>query len=128
MTHGRRHDPEHVLEVVDPWARGFLAELRAAPGLWRGRLVWSGRAGDDQAAEVDRGLSRFERAAQRSLFWNHGHAASSGARIRPETSLMVAWGPPRLEDGHRTRMLTARVMTREAGRAFYAERARPAKR
>lgn len=106
----------------DTWARELLEVLRADPWEWHGRTIIGGHLGDHGRWR----LSDQERAVQRSLYWNINHAASSGALIRPSWSLAVAWGPPLTvtltgpHHGARSRLLSARVMPRSAGRRFYA--------
>lgn len=103
----------------DTWARELLEVLRADPWEWHGRTI----IGEDLGDHGRWHLSDQERAVQRSLFWCNTHAASSGALIRPSWSLTVAWSAPRTRPT-RSRLLTARVMPRQAGRAFYAEQRR----
>lgn len=97
----------------DPWARAFLDQLKDDPGRWRGRMVLSGPA---PGAEDEGGLVRYERAAQRSLYWCLGHAASSGLRIRRAWSLQVAWGTPSTTEAGRSRLIGARVTPIAQGR------------
>lgn len=115
MPPGRRQDRPELLAEFDPWARELLEVLEADPWHWHGRRVLGD---EDQALGAE--LTERERCAQRCLYWNTSHAASSGARIRPSWSLMVGWGPPRYDGrGIRSRVITARVVPREAGRAHY---------
>jgi hypothetical protein len=100
----------------DQWARELLGVLTGDPWQWHGRAVLGADRGDHGPAR----LSDTERAVQRSLYWNLSHAASSGALIRPSWSLQVAWSPPATGANARRRMLSARVVPREAGRRFYA--------
>jgi hypothetical protein len=97
----------------DPWARAFLDQLKSDPGQWHGRQVASGPAPGD---EDQGGLVRYERAAQRSLYWCLGHAASSGLQIRRAWSLQVAWAAPRLTLAGRVRLVGARVTPVSQGR------------
>lgn len=111
-----RRDPE-LQEAYDGWARELLDVLRADPWEWHGRTVTT-PAG--HLATDDGGLTRWERAAQRSLYWCLGHAASSGLKTRPDWSLQVAWGPPVAvtlagQLGDRARLLSARVTPKAAG-------------
>jgi hypothetical protein len=119
MPRGRRQDPAQLLAEFDPWARQLLAQLRADPWHWHARRVETGLEDQDHDGGQ---LTVRERCAQRCLYWNLKHAPSSGAVIRPAWSLMVGWGPPRYDDhGRRSRMITARVVPREAGRDHYAK-------
>lgn len=109
----RRRDAE-LQERYDLWARELLDVLKGDPWNWHARYVIS--AGELLATD-SKGLSRAERAAQRALYWNLSHAASSGLRIRSEWSLQVAWSEPRRPDtGIRHRQLSARVTPKDAGR------------
>lgn len=112
-----RRDPLSVR--YDTWAREVLEVLKADPWNWHGRTIATppGEQAEDRA-----GLTAHERAAQRSLWWNLGHAASSGLRIRAEWSLQVCWAEPTYgPDGEqrilleRRRLLTARVTPKQAG-------------
>lgn len=116
MPLGRR-DPE-LQAAYDGWAREFLDVLKADPWLWHGRTVTTPAA---QLATDPGGLTRWERAAQRSLWYCLGHAATSGLKTRPAWSLQVAWGPPYAVTLHpsphaRARLLSARVTPKDAGR------------
>ena len=125
----RRRDAA-LQERFDPWARELLEVLKADPWNWHARAV------DTPAASMllgtdDGGLSRYERAAQRSLWWNLGHAPSSGLRTRPEWSLQVAWGPAVYLEAPpgrllrpRRRVLTARVTPKQAGQRSVLVRGR----
>jgi hypothetical protein len=104
-------DPDSV--TYDPWARRLLAELAADPWEWHGRAVDGAQAGDHGPDH----LTDTQRSVQRSLYWCLEHAASSGALIRPRWSLHLAWGPPA-----RRRLLSARVVPKAAGRAWYADK------
>jgi hypothetical protein len=114
-----RRDPLSVR--YDDWARQLLEQLKADPWEWHGRTVTTP---PDPPLATDRGgLTRHERAAQRSLWWCLSHAASSGLRIRPDWSLQVSWGEPRYTPAgprpgmlKRARLLTARVTPKQAGR------------
>ncbi|HEV2241808.1 MAG TPA: hypothetical protein VGR98_12260 [Streptosporangiaceae bacterium] len=112
-----RRDPLSVR--YDTWARAFLEVLKADPWNWHGRWIASGTV-DPGGLE----LTHNERAAQRSLWWNLGHAASSGLRIRPEWSLQVTWGRPIAPMLLRQRLLTARVTPKEAGQRSVLVRGR----
>jgi hypothetical protein len=105
-----RRDPLSVR--YDQWARLVLAQLKRDPWAWQARL-FTGPAGPVDSG----GLTHSERAATRSLYWCLNHAASSGARIRPEWSLQVAWGHELTRaDGVRCRELRARLTPRDSGR------------
>jgi hypothetical protein len=126
-TGSLRRDPLSL--GYDSWARQLLEVLKADPWNWHGRTVTSPPAGPGGQVLDDAGLSRAERAAQRSLYWNLSHAASSGLRIRPEWSLQVTWGEAvHRPAGHmlseRARLLTARVTPRDAGRRSVRVRGR----
>lgn len=99
----------------DPWSRRLLAELEDDPWEWHGRAV----TGEQSGAHGQDLLTDTERAVQRSLYWCLEHAPSSGALIRPRWSLQVAWGPRGRAGG---RLLSARVMPKRDGRAYYAGR------
>jgi hypothetical protein len=109
-TGGLQRDP--LSRHYDGWARLVLRQLQAGPWEWHTRWVYGPPGPADRG-----GLTHPERAAQRSLWWCLGHAASSGIRIRPEWSLQVAWGEPeQLGSGLRRRPLRARLTPRDAGR------------
>jgi hypothetical protein len=124
-----RRDPLSVR--YDSWARGFLEVLKADPWNWHGRTITTPR-GDELLGEDRGGLTIHERAAQRSLWWCLGHAASSGLRTRPDWSLQASWGPPAYPEAGpgrifrtRHRLLTARVTPKSAGRRSVLVRGRP---
>lgn len=114
MTNTRgslRRDPLSIQH--DTWAREVLGVLKADPWNWHARYVIS----VSPWAEDRGGLTHEERAAQRSLYWNLCHAASSGLRIRAEWSLQIAWAQPRQPSSiARHRQLSARVTPKDAGR------------
>lgn len=125
---GLQRDPLSVR--YDPWARELLGVLKADPWSWHGRTVET--SAGNMLLGTDKGkLSRDERAAQRSLYWNLNHAASSGLRIRAAWSLQVAWGQPvwtTVDPGRilrpRARLLSARVTPKDAGRRSVLVRGR----
>lgn len=124
-----RRDPE-LQAAYDQWARELLDVLRADPWQWHGRTVTTPR-GAELLGEDRGGLTRYERAAQRSLYWCLGHAASSGLKTRPAWSLQVAWSDPAYPapgPGEifrtRHRLLSARVTPRGAGQRAVLARGR----
>jgi hypothetical protein len=125
----KERDPLSVR--YDSWARGRLEEMIADPYGWHFSRIPS-PAGDP----VDgRGLSRHERAALRSLYYQLNSTASvgpQGGRWAKNTtwSLQVSWGDPAYARtflffgrGERSRQLYRRIVP--GGSASRAVRSRP---
>lgn len=125
----KERDPLSI--QYDSWARRVLAEMQADPFGWHFSRIPS-PAGDPIDA---RGVSRHERAALRSLYYqlNSGRAAGplGGQWVKnTEWSLQTSWGDPAYAAkflffgrGERSRALYRRIVP--GGSASRAVRSKP---
>jgi len=121
----RERDPLSVR--YDGWARGRLAEMMADPYGWHVSRIPS-PAGDP----VDeRGCTRHERAALRSIYYQLNYSPSAGRWVKnTEWSLQTAWGDREYARGRfffgrgeSTRALYRRIVP--GGSASRAVRSKP---
>lgn len=111
----------------DQWAVRRLAVLRADPFGWHFSRIIS-PPGDPVDA---RGLTRHERACQRSIYYQLNYSPSAGRWVKnTDWSLQVAWGEPDYKrgrfffgQGERTRQMFLRIVP--GGSATRAIRGKP---
>jgi hypothetical protein len=115
----------------DPWSRRMLARCIAEPGFWRSASVSS----PPRSPIDERGLSREERAATRSLYYVltldfEPRAAPKYVLRNRRWSLQVDWGEPGRERhvlgvgfGLRIRSVLLRVVTYRSARDAIAGQA-----